>query len=77
MQGAGVHFPGMLSSDVSFEALSAMKPLDAWTAVPSLGKIQHDYCFFMVARKEEGSMNLSHRLIAFFFSFLHNLFVTL
>ena len=38
VQAAGVHFPGMLSSDVSFESLSAMKPLDAWDAVPDYGK---------------------------------------
>ena len=37
VQGAGIHFPGMLSSDVSFESLSAMKPLDAWSAVPDAG----------------------------------------
>jgi hypothetical protein len=40
VQGAGIHFPGMLSSDVSFESLSAMKPLDAWGAVPAAGKAQ-------------------------------------
>merc|ERR1712071_12826 len=40
VQGAGIHFPGMLSSEVSFESLSAMKPLDAWTAVPDGGKNQ-------------------------------------
>lgn len=38
VQAAGVHFPGMLSSDVSFESLSIMKPLDAWDAVPDLGE---------------------------------------
>ena len=38
VQGAGIHFPGMLSSDVSFESLSAMKPLDAWSAVPDAGR---------------------------------------
>jgi len=38
VQAAGYHFPGMLSSEVSFESLSTMKPLDAWCAVPSLGK---------------------------------------
>ena len=37
VQAAGVHFPGQLSSDVSFESLSTMKPLDAWTAVPDAG----------------------------------------
>ena len=40
VQGAGIHFPGMLSSDVSFESLSAMKPLEAWGAVPDAGKAQ-------------------------------------
>eukprot|EP00594_Rhizosolenia_setigera_P017731 CAMPEP_0178954476 /NCGR_PEP_ID=MMETSP0789-20121207/9011_1 /TAXON_ID=3005 /ORGANISM="Rhizosolenia setigera, Strain CCMP 1694" /LENGTH=206 /DNA_ID=CAMNT_0020635881 /DNA_START=109 /DNA_END=729 /DNA_ORIENTATION=- len=40
VQGAGIHFPGMLSSDVSFESLSAMKPFDAWAAVPDAGKAQ-------------------------------------
>lgn len=38
VQAAGFHFPGMLSSDVSFETLSAMKPLDAWDAVPDAGE---------------------------------------
>lgn len=38
VQAAGWHFPGMLSSDVSFESLSAMKPLDAWDAVPDNGE---------------------------------------
>ena len=38
VQAAGVHFPGMLSKDVSFESLSTMKPLDAWDAVPDAGK---------------------------------------
>merc|ERR1712127_1177997 len=40
VQGSGIHFPGMLSSDVSFESLSSMKPLDAWDAVPDAGKAQ-------------------------------------
>jgi len=38
VQAAGFHFPGMLSSDISFESLSTMKPLDAWCAVPAEGK---------------------------------------
>lgn len=37
VQAAGLHFPGMLSHDVSFESLSSMKPFDAWNAVPDLG----------------------------------------
>ena len=37
VQAAGVHFPGMLSKDVSFESLSTMKPFDAWDAVPDAG----------------------------------------
>jgi hypothetical protein len=36
----GIHFPGMLSHDVSFESLSTMKPFDAWTAVPAAGQAQ-------------------------------------
>jgi len=40
VQGAGFHFPGMLSSDVSFESLSKMNPFDAWEAVPLAGKAQ-------------------------------------
>jgi hypothetical protein len=40
VQGAGIHFPGQLSSDVSFDTLSAMKPLEAWGAVPDAGKAQ-------------------------------------
>jgi hypothetical protein len=39
VQAAGIHFPGMLSKDVSFESLSTMKPFDAWDAVPDNGKI--------------------------------------
>jgi len=40
VQGAGIHFPGMLSKDVSFESLSALKPLEQWNAVPEEGKAQ-------------------------------------
>lgn len=40
VQASGFHFPGMLSSDVSFESLSAMKPFDSWDAVPDAGKAQ-------------------------------------
>merc|ERR1712127_10127 len=40
VNAAGLHFPGMLSSDISFESLSAMKPIDAWAAVPDAGKAQ-------------------------------------
>ena len=40
VQAAGIHFPGMLSSDVSFESLSQMNPFDAWEAVPLAGKAQ-------------------------------------
>jgi len=39
-QAAGFHFPGMLSKDVSFESLSALKPFDSWDAVPEAGKQQ-------------------------------------
>ena len=37
---AGLHFPGMLSHDVSFADLAAMRPIDAWAAVPDAGKAQ-------------------------------------
>ena len=47
VQAAGIHFPGMLSSDVSFESLSAMKPLDAWDAVPDGGKNQIYFTIFL------------------------------
>lgn len=40
VQGAGIHFPGMLSKDISFESLSGLKPLDQWDAVPAAGKAQ-------------------------------------
>jgi hypothetical protein len=40
VQAAGFHFPGMLSKEVSFESLSALKPFDAWDSVPDAGKAQ-------------------------------------
>jgi len=40
VNAAGIHFPGMLSSDISFESLSTMNPMDAWDAVPFVGKAQ-------------------------------------
>jgi hypothetical protein len=40
VQASGIHFPGMLSSDISFESLSPMKPFVAWDAVPDAGKGQ-------------------------------------
>jgi hypothetical protein len=47
VQGAGIHFPGMLSSDVSFESVSALKPFDAWAAVPEAGKDQILFTIFL------------------------------
>ena len=47
VQGAGIHFPGMLSHDVSFESLSSMKPLDQWDAVPDAGKAQILFTIFI------------------------------
>lgn len=49
VQGAGYHFPGMLSTTngVSFESLSTMKPLDAWAAVPDQGKYQIVFVIFL------------------------------
>jgi hypothetical protein len=43
VQALGLHFPGMLSSDISFESLSKMKPFDAWDAVPEAGR--YLFCF--------------------------------
>ena len=57
VQAAGVHFPGMLSSDVSFETLSAMKPLDAWDAVPDLGEF---VSFFTVKALHYNELYFSH-----------------
>merc|ERR1719313_1757646 len=39
---SGMHFPGMLSPTfgVSFEALSAMGPFEAWNSIPLLGQLQ-------------------------------------
>jgi len=47
VQAAGFHFPGMLSSDVSFESLSSIKPLDAWSAMPESGKEQIIFFIFL------------------------------
>jgi hypothetical protein len=38
VNGAGIHFPGMLSHDISFESLSTMNPFDAWEAVPDVSE---------------------------------------
>merc|ERR1719373_882080 len=40
VNAAGMHFPGNLSKDLSFETLAAMRPIDAWAAVPDAGKAQ-------------------------------------
>ena len=40
VQGAGIHFPGMLSKDISFESLSGLTPIEQWEAVPAEGKAQ-------------------------------------
>jgi len=39
VQAAGIHFPGQLSSDVSFESLSGMSPVEQWAAVPFEGEL--------------------------------------
>jgi hypothetical protein len=36
---SGIHFPGNIATGVSFGSLN-MEPLDAWAAVPALGKAQ-------------------------------------
>lgn len=40
VQSAGIHFPGMLSSDISFESLVGIHPFEQWAAVPDAGKWQ-------------------------------------
>jgi len=40
LQAAGAHFPGFLSSDVTYESLSGLNPVDQWAAVPFAGKWQ-------------------------------------
>jgi hypothetical protein len=40
VQAAGIHFPGMLSKDISFESLVGQNPIDQWAQVPEAGKAQ-------------------------------------
>lgn len=42
VQSAGIHFPGMLSSEISFDSISTTyaSPFDQWAAVPDAGKYQ-------------------------------------
>ena len=42
VQSAGIHFPGMLSSDISFDSISTTyaSPFEQWAAVPDYGKYQ-------------------------------------
>eukprot|EP00523_Entomoneis_sp_CCMP467_P003932 CAMPEP_0168744044 /NCGR_PEP_ID=MMETSP0724-20121128/13888_1 /TAXON_ID=265536 /ORGANISM="Amphiprora sp., Strain CCMP467" /LENGTH=209 /DNA_ID=CAMNT_0008791691 /DNA_START=64 /DNA_END=693 /DNA_ORIENTATION=- len=41
VQAAGIHLPGMLSADVSYDSVSALtNPVDQWAAVPFAGKWQ-------------------------------------
>lgn len=47
IQAAGLHFPGMLSHDVSFESLSGLHPFDQWAAVPDAGKAQILFTCFL------------------------------
>jgi len=47
VQGAGIHFPGQLSSDISFESLAGMKPFEQWDAVPDAGKAQILFTIFI------------------------------
>lgn len=53
-----IHFSGMLSptEGVSFEALSAMGPFDAWNAIPLLGQMQ---IIFTIAGLEHASESLN------------------
>lgn len=54
VQSMGLHFPGMLSSDISFESLSTMKPIDQWAAVPDAGKAQILFTIFIAELVTEG-----------------------
>lgn len=54
INAAGIHFPGMLSSDISFEDLSKMSPPDAWAAVPVAGKAQILFTIFVAELVTEG-----------------------
>jgi hypothetical protein len=38
VQAAGIHFPGMLSKDISFASLSGLNPIEQWEQVPDAGK---------------------------------------
>ena len=38
VQAAGIHFPGMISQDLSFASLAAMKPVEQWLNVPDIGE---------------------------------------
>jgi len=40
VQSAGIHFPFMLSKDISCESLSSLKAFDQWAQVPDAGKAQ-------------------------------------
>lgn len=37
IQAAGIHFPGMLSREVSFRSLSNLNPIEQWDGVPDAG----------------------------------------
>jgi hypothetical protein len=54
VNAAGIHFPGMLSSDISFESLSTMTPPEAWAAVPTAGKAQILATIFIAELNSEG-----------------------
>jgi hypothetical protein len=54
VNAAGIHFPGMLSSDISFESLSTMTPPEAWAAVPTAGKAQILFTIFCAELITEG-----------------------
>jgi hypothetical protein len=39
VQISGLHFPGEIGAGVTFESLSKMGPIEAWSGVPMLGQI--------------------------------------
>ena len=39
IQAAGIHFPGMISEELSFASLAAMKPVEQWINTPEIGEL--------------------------------------
>ena len=41
---AGIHFPGMLTKDLSFAQVAAMKPVEQWLNLPDVGTFYPFLC---------------------------------